>query len=199
MALNFNSEKDSRIYNGLTVMTILTKLGNAATAENISEEISRITDQPMDVIEPEVKSILRRGISNGFLVKFGKNYLLSGQDQVVQVDSKRKSYENIGKRVTRRKKNVKSIQSRTGSTDEDSFSIHQNVALKLEQTDSADKDEDVVIVRPTQAVYAILDDLQREIQSPEPTSDEQYHFIDLGGIITRNLISSNIDRTDEEN
>lgn len=199
MEQNLNSEKDCRMYNGLTVMTILTKLGQAATAEKICDEIVHMTDQPKDVVEPEVRSILRRGITNGFLVRFGKNYLLSGQNDVVQVDSKRKSYRNIGKRSTQRKRNVKSIQSRTDPLDDDIFTIHGNISLSLEQTDSADKNDDYVIVRTAEAVNAILDDVHKEIQTPEPTSEEQYHFVDLGGIITKNLMNLSIRPTEKMN
>lgn len=179
MEPNLNSDEDNRRFNGQTVTSILATLGHSATAENICNEIAHMTDQPMEIIEPEVKSILQRGISHGFLVRFGKHYLLSGQDEGMEVDSESKSYKNVGRRAIKRKA--------TDSINDDRYRFYGNIALNLEQTDGASKNNHYVAVRLNEAVNAILDDLQEEIQTPEYSSEEETHFIDLGGIITRNL------------
>lgn len=200
MEQNFiSSEKDCRMFNGQTVMSILHTLGDVATVKNICDEIAQSTNQPNEVIEPEVKSILRRGVSHGFLVKFGQNYLLSGQDKVVEVDSRRKAYKNVGRGVTRRTRNVKSVRSKTGPVKNNDYLRHGNVALMLEQTDCSAKNSNYVIVRPNETVNAILDDLQEEIRNPEKISKEELHFIDLGGIITRNLLKASIYFPADEN
>lgn len=181
--LNQYTDEESIKYNGQTVSSVLTHLGDAATAEKICEEIAYLSKQSIAVVEPEVKRILRRGISNGFLVKFGKNYLLSGAGSP-EVDSKRKSYMNIGGRVNQRKSNVKSVEKITEIDDPFEYeSVNRNISLKLDQTDG----DQFVLLKPREAVNAIIHDLYKMVQTSDETSDDDVEIIDLEAVISRNL------------
>lgn len=180
------SEEESIKYNGQAVMSVLTHLGDAATADKICDEIVYMSNQPKDVVEPEVKRILRRGVNNGFLVKFGKNYLLSGAgSSSVEVDSKRKTYKNVNARVNQKKRNIKTVGKSTDH-EQDDYSV-RNISLKLDQTDSVDNNNQFVLLKPKEAVNAIINDLYKMVQTPEETSEDEYQVIDLEAIISRNL------------
>lgn len=181
------SEEESIKYNGQAVMSVLTHLGDAATADKICDEIVHMSNQPKDVVEPEVKRILRRGVNNGFLVKFGKNYLLSGAgSSSVEVDSKRKTYKNINARVSQRKRNIKTVGKSTEHEQDDDIGV-RNISLKLDQNDSVDNNNQFVLLKPKEAVNAIINDLYKMVQTPEDTSEDEYQVIDLEAIISRNL------------
>lgn len=182
---NEYTDDEHRMYNGQTVMSVLSNLGNAATSERICDEISYLSNQSNNVVEPEVKRILRRGISNGFLVKFGKNYLLSGEHTAVEVDSKRKSYKQIGKR-DKRKKNVKSFTYRQGADD---LRVTRKLSLRQEETDGRDRNNQLVMLNPKEVVNGIINDLYTMVNRDEGTSDEQEEdgVIDLEAILSKNL------------
>lgn len=187
------SEEESRKYNGQTVMAVLAHLGDAATADKICEEIVYAIDQPKDVVEPEVRRILRRGVTNGFLVKFGKNYLLSGDGNTIDVDSKRKAYKNIGSRVKKINRNIKSVERRTEedpdlNLPQEYLSVHKQIALKFDQTDGADVSSRLVLLNPQTAVNAIINDLYQLVSSDE-TAEDETNVIDLEAIISKNLNS----------
>lgn len=190
--LNKYSEEESRKYNGQTVMSVLAHLGAAATAEKICDEIVYMIEQPKEVVEPEVRRILRRGITNGFLVKFGKNYLLSGEGNAI--DSKRKTYKKIGSRVRKSTRNIKSVEKKTeqeedSSIPEEYLSVHKNIALKFDQTDGSDvSSTQMVLLNPKKAVNAIINDLYKLVSSDE-TAENEPNIIDLEAIISKNLNS----------
>ncbi len=183
------SEQENQMHNGQMVMGVLSNLGDAATADKICDEIVYMSQQPKEVIEPEVKRILRRGITNGFLVKFGKNYLLAGEGDSVEVDSKRQSYQRIGKR-NKRKRNIKSVEQITDEEDDNYRRISKNVELKLTNTDSTD--QQLVLLNPKEVVNGIITDLYNLVNpSEEQTSDDQDedNVIDLEAILSKNLTS----------
>lgn len=183
------SEEENRMYNGQTIMSVLSNFGNAATADRICDEIVHISDQPRKVIEPEVKRILRRGITNGFLVKFGKNYLLSGDEKPVEVDSKRDSYKNIGKR-NKRKKNIKSAESFSDGDDtEDFLRISRKASLKLTETDRANLSNDLVLLNPAEVIKGVINDLFNMVKPDDGHSDDQQNVIDLESVLSKNLKS----------
>lgn len=127
------SQEECKRYNGQTVMSILTSLGDAATANQICNVIAHKVNLSKEDIETEVKRVLRRGISHGFLVKFGKNYLVSGKDNSFEIENKRKTgRSNVGQN--------------------DCIS-HRNVELKLEQTDNVDNNQ-FIVLNPNEAVKA---------------------------------------------
>lgn len=183
------SEEESRKLNGQTVMAVLSHLGDAGTADKICNQIAGMVNERKDVVEPEVKRILRRGVSNGFLVKFGKNYLLSGKDDTVEVDSKRRAYKQIGKREATRKRNIKSFERGSHQEPEEFLSVSRKISLKQDETDSADKDNELVMLNPKEVVNAIMSDFVKSVQHSEQTSDEQEQVIDVEDIISRNLNS----------
>lgn len=176
------SEGQCRKNNGQTVLSVLARLGDVATAEKICDEIVSMNNQPKEIVEPEVKRILRRGIINGFLVKFGKNYLLSGQNNTIE--SRRTNYKDIGKRTSQRKSNIKSV----GESIDCEFEIATgNIALKSEQIDSAEENAKLVLLNPKEVASAITHDLYNLVQTPSECTEEEYQVIDLEAIIFKNL------------
>lgn len=189
--LNEYSDEENRKNNGKTVMSVLSHLGDAATADKICDEIVDLIHKPKEFVEPEVKRILRRGVSQGFLVKFGKNYLLSGREDITEeVDSKRKTYKNIGKRVKPRNRNIKSMEKRSDLAEhgvEEQQCFHKQIALRLDEIDGPNQNNHLVMVNPREVVNAIINDLYKSVQTSEENSDEQTHVIDFEAIISRNL------------
>lgn len=185
---NEYSEEENRMNNGHIVMSVLANLGDAASAEKICDEIVYMSDQPREIIEPEVKRILRRGISNGFLVKFGKNYLLSGEYKAVEVDSKRNKYKDIGKR-NKRKSNIKSFE-RIDNYDEDNFvAMSKNVSLRLNDADSTISDDQLLLLNPRKVVNGVISDLFKLVNPSEETAEDEDNVVDLEAILSKNLNS----------
>lgn len=187
-SFNEYTDDEHKMYNGQTVMSVLSNLGNAATSERICDEIGFLSRQAKEVVEPEVKRILRRGIANGFLVKFGRNYLLAGEHTTIEVDSKRKSYRNIGKR-NKHQRSMKSVD--TDRFDDGNYlRITRNITLKPDESDSDEKNNQLVVLNPQEVVNGIINDLYNLVSPSEQTSDqqdEQEDIIDLEAILSKNL------------
>ncbi|KAG4070470.1 hypothetical protein HA402_005702 [Bradysia odoriphaga] len=183
------TDEDHKMHNGQTVISVLSYLGNAATSDRICDEISYLSSQTKETVEPEVKRILRRGISNGFLVKFGKHYLLSSENTTVEVDSKRKSYETIGKR-NKRQRSMKSVNNISDRSDGNYLRVTKNLSLKQDETDDDEKNKQLVLLNPKEVVNGIIKDLYKLVNPAEETSDEQDeqdNVIDLEAILSKNL------------
>lgn len=90
MDLYFYTPEQRRMVNGKIVTIALQVLGGESTTENLLQQISYSIDQPEELIEPELKQVLRRGIRNGFLIKRARKYLFPVQEYSYQVDSDQK-------------------------------------------------------------------------------------------------------------
>lgn len=84
---NLNSQRLENIKNGESVFEALLHLGGKATFSDLLKRIARSVSQPEDVIRPEVKTVLRASVMNGYLVRHGKNYLLSRSCRTLYTDS----------------------------------------------------------------------------------------------------------------
>lgn len=180
--LNEFTDEQYKKFNGQCVMSVLNSMGDVASADQICDRISCLMHQPKELIKTEVKSVLRRGVTNGFLVRFGKNYLLSGQDDVDEIDNDRKSGKNTRSGVSRQsgiRHKRKTSRGRGGCID-----VPKNITLNCEHTDSNKKTNQLVVINPQLAVRAILEELNEEI-SVSPRDDNS--SIDLGAIITKHL------------
>lgn len=73
--MNFNNLKHVR--KGESVFDALLQLGGTATYPELLSQISKSTRKPENVIELEVKQVLRTSVVNGYLERQGKSYVLS--------------------------------------------------------------------------------------------------------------------------
>lgn len=73
-------------YNGHILSKALIAIGNEASADELTNFISQDIGQRKDIILPEVKQVLRRGVDNGFLVRNGPYYSISGKNIDAYVD-----------------------------------------------------------------------------------------------------------------
>lgn len=85
-----------RKYNGQSVLKALRSIGKDATADELANYISQDINEEEDTILPEIKNVLRRGITSGFLQRHGIHYSLVGEEDNIQVDGapKRRSSNN---------------------------------------------------------------------------------------------------------
>lgn len=83
---------------GESVFEALLDLGGKATFSELLRHISRTVKQPEGVIQAEVKYVLRASVLNGYVVRHGKNYLISRSCRTWHTDSgstnSRKNEEN---------------------------------------------------------------------------------------------------------
>lgn len=100
-------------FNGQSVMLALESMGGSATVDDLTKHIGVLIEQSDDLVKPEVKKVLRRGITNGFLQRRGKNYFLFNQSNAYEVDSKpkRKRKADSSPSLTLTKDNNKIIRS----------------------------------------------------------------------------------------
>lgn len=82
-------------FNGQSVMLALETMGGSASVDDLTRHIGILIDQTEDLVKPEVKKVLRRGITNGFLQRRGKNYFLYNQNNAFEVDSKPKRKRKV--------------------------------------------------------------------------------------------------------
>lgn len=89
MASNSNeyTPQQYRKYNGQTVFKALSAMGNVATAEELADFISQDIGLREDTILSEIKLVLRRGITNGFLERKGNIYSAIRGDVNMEMDS----------------------------------------------------------------------------------------------------------------
>lgn len=77
-----------RKYNGQMVFKALRAIGSEVSADDLASYISKHIGEREEIVLPEIKQVLRRGIVNGFLVRNGTNYSLVGEEEGgMQVDS----------------------------------------------------------------------------------------------------------------
>lgn len=79
-----------RKFNGQSIMLALQNMGGSATADDLADHIGTMIDQPQHIVKQEVRLVLRRGISNGFFQRRGKNYFLFSEGSAYQLDGSRK-------------------------------------------------------------------------------------------------------------
>lgn len=87
MNLKLNSKRLEHIKSGESVFEALTHLGGKASSSEIVKRIANSISQPEHIIEPEVKQVLRSAVVNGYLIRHGKNYLLSRSCRTLYTDS----------------------------------------------------------------------------------------------------------------
>lgn len=75
-----------RKYNGRRVMSALRSLGGKATASELTRHIAILINQPEGFIKSEVKQMLGIAVTNGFLLRQGKNYCLLNALHMWQYD-----------------------------------------------------------------------------------------------------------------
>lgn len=81
-----------RKYNGQTVFKALSAMGNEGSAEDLATFISEDIGMDQGEILPEIKQVLRRGVSNGFLERKGHSYRFYHEE--IQTDSGRRRKRN---------------------------------------------------------------------------------------------------------
>lgn len=88
MGFNWNQEEIQEIetLNERAVSEVLTKIENNATEEEISDYIIKHTGQPNDLVIQEVRRVLQKFVSYGFLVKIGNKYRLPSAKDIFQTD-----------------------------------------------------------------------------------------------------------------
>ncbi len=109
-----------RKYNGQSVFKALSAIGNEASADELANFISQDIGKSEDAILPEVKQVLRRGISNGFLVRSGQFYSFISDDQVMQVDSASKRRRTRRGTSSKKTNEVEDVSEEEVSGDEES-------------------------------------------------------------------------------
>lgn len=87
MNLKLNSKRLEHIKSGESVFEALSNLGGKASSSEIVKRIANSVSQPEHVIQPEVKQVLRCAVVNGFLIRHGRNYLLSRSCRTLYTDS----------------------------------------------------------------------------------------------------------------
>lgn len=87
MNLNLNSQRLEHLKNGESVFEALLRLGGKATFSELVKRIANSVSQPEDTVQSEVKQVLRAAVLNGYLVRHGKNYLLSRSCRTMYTDS----------------------------------------------------------------------------------------------------------------
>lgn len=87
MKFNLNSKRFEHIKNVESVFETLIHLGGKATSSEIVRQMAKLVGQPEDVVHSEVKHVLRVAVVNGYLVRCGKNYLLSRSCRTFCTDS----------------------------------------------------------------------------------------------------------------
>lgn len=78
MDFTWNKEDSQEIdqLNERTVSSVLAQIENNATEKEISDYITKHTGQPNDLVIQEVRRVLHKFLSYGFLVKIGNRYRL---------------------------------------------------------------------------------------------------------------------------
>lgn len=87
MNLNLNSQRLENLKNGESVFEAILHLGGKATFSELVKRIANSVSQPEDAVQSEVKQVLRAAVLNGYLVRHGKNYLLSRSCRTMYTDS----------------------------------------------------------------------------------------------------------------
>lgn len=82
MELYFYTPEQRRMDCGKLVAKAIQSMGGEGTADILLDQISLWIDQPEELIEPELKRVLRQAIREGFLIKEGKTYLFPGSNYV---------------------------------------------------------------------------------------------------------------------
>lgn len=166
-----------RKYNGQSVFKALTAIGNEASADEVANFISQDIGEREEIILPEVKQVLRRGITNGFLVRNGKFYSFVGDDVNMQTDSARRrptrssNKRNVPRRIaTASKSNYEEEEG----TEEEVSEEEESVEDGSEHEDSAEMQEDSkpVFRRPKVKLYEIRRQSESENEDEE---SEQYY------------------------
>lgn len=102
MALNSDdyTPQQYKKYNGQSVFKALSAIGSEASADELAHFISLDIGENEEIILPEVKQVLRRGVSNGFLVRKGQYYSFVGEEFIMQSDSAPRHRKRPSKRYT---------------------------------------------------------------------------------------------------
>lgn len=85
--MNFKSNQQ-RFKHSESVFEALLHLGGKATHAELVKRIAESVGKPEDAIESEVKHVLRAAVLNGYLVRHGKNYLISRSCRTMCTDSR---------------------------------------------------------------------------------------------------------------
>lgn len=82
----FNSNQQ-RLKHSESVFEALLHLGGKATFSELVTQIAESVRRPESAVESDVKQVLRAAVLNGYLVRHGKNYLISRSCRTMCTDS----------------------------------------------------------------------------------------------------------------
>lgn len=167
---NYFTPQQYRKYNGQSVFRALSAMGNEASADELADFISEDIGARQEVILPEVKSVLQRGISNGFLKRNRKLYSFITDEHIMEVDA-----EPIQSRSRQWSTNTGRTPNRSRATNAEREEYYSDEEVsEEEQTDEDDstpgdmETDSLAMPRPTVKLY--------EVYSPptgRETDDEQ--------------------------
>lgn len=105
-------------YNGHSVFKALNAIGNEASADELASFISKDIGKRQEAILPEVKQVLRRAISNGFLLRKGKLYSFIGDDMHIDSAQRRRTHSSGRKAgATKRASSSKYVEEEESEED----------------------------------------------------------------------------------
>lgn len=86
--MNLNSQRLEHIKRGESVFEAILHFGGKASFPELVKRIANSVSQPEDVVRTDVKNVLRAAVINGYLVRHGKDYLLSRSCRTYHTDSR---------------------------------------------------------------------------------------------------------------
>lgn len=161
-------------YNGHSVFKALNAIGNEASAEELANFISKDIGKRQETILPEVKHVLRRAISNGFLLRNGKLYSFIGDD--MHVDSVQRQRTPSSGRKTFATKRASSSKSNyveeEESEEEGSEEGSEEDGSEQDDDDAEEMETDNMPVgRPRVKLYEIRHSHVNESENDESEDD----------------------------
>lgn len=98
MELNLNSQHLKHIKSGESVFDALRRLGGRASSKELVKQIATSLNEPEEAVQSDVKHVLRAAVVNGYIVRHGKNYLLSRSCRLLCTDGKCHSNKTSSKK-----------------------------------------------------------------------------------------------------
>lgn len=92
MELNLNSQRLKHIKRGESVFEALQHLGGKASSKELVQQIASSLNESEEAVQSDVKQVLRAAVVNGYIVRHGKNYLLSRSCRSLHTDSGKSRY-----------------------------------------------------------------------------------------------------------
>lgn len=122
-----------RKYNGQSVFKALSAIGTEASADELANFISEDIGANKRVILPEIRNVLRRGITNGFLQRNGEYYSFITDDYEMQVDSVPSRRRQRSVRETPKRKSSSNVEREENVSEDE----------ELGEEEETDEDENV--------------------------------------------------------